>query len=142
MKDKINELELSNRCCTEDGDQFDAGCSEDHIPYYISKCNEINADKNVCSVKNWQWLDLDLEEKIKNEVEQSEQQFCLIKADYVIDDQAGRFDEGDWVRSSLLLNFHENCVFETRNTFYILVGKGTRKSVDPKLVAAISNVLL
>ena len=45
------------------------------------------------------------------------------------DDEAGRFLPGEWVRTSPLVSFTENCIFETKNTVYLLVGKGSRKTI-------------
>lgn len=122
---------------TAQGDKFNAGCETDKIEHYIAVCHSINPDKYVCTVKAWQWWDLDVGEKLAKLFASAGQTPCVIKSDYVIDDQVGRFNKGDWVRSSLLLTFHENCIFETPNTFYLLVGEGTRKSINSNLASAM-----
>jgi len=119
------------------GEKFDAGCEINEIDHYISVCNSINPDKYVCVVKQWQWWDLDVGQKLAEIFSSVGQSPCVIKADYVIYDQVGRFNEGDWVRTSLLLRFHENCIFETPNTFYLLVSEGTRKNIDAGLAGAM-----
>ncbi|WP_371257873.1 hypothetical protein [Pseudoalteromonas sp. '520P1 No. 423'] len=103
----------------------------------MTVCNSLNSDKYVCVVKHWQWWDLDLGEKLTELFTSAGQSSCVIKADYVIDDQIGRFNEGDWVRTSLLLKFHHNCIFETANTFYLLVEEGTRKTINSNLAGAM-----
>ena len=92
--------------------------------------------KPVCVVKNWMWWDLEVTEQQKQLLKENDQHAGLIKADTVIEDEAGRFRPGDWVRSSPLVNFTENCIFETKNTVYLLVGKGSRKTIS--LYTAIS----
>ncbi|MDP2562774.1 hypothetical protein [Psychrobium sp. 1_MG-2023] len=119
------------------GNEFKAGCEVEQVDHYIGICNSINSDKYICTVKHWQWWDLDIEGDQKELFGKTGQSQCVIKADYVIDDQLGRFNEGDWVRTSLLQTFHENCIFETANTFYLLVGKGTRRKIDAGLAGAL-----
>ncbi len=61
----------------------------------------------------------------------------LIYSTHVIDDECGRFREGEQTQTGLLVNYHHPAYFETTNTMYILIGKGTRKTVDADLAAAI-----
>jgi hypothetical protein len=68
-------------------------------------------------------------EQHKQLLKKSGKHAALIKADTIIDDEAGRFRPGDWVRTSPLVSFTENCIFETQNTVYLLVGKGSRKKI-------------
>ncbi|WP_375277324.1 DUF6957 family protein [Pseudoalteromonas marina] len=113
-----------------EGDIFDAGCDESDIDSYKSKCKKLIPYKPVCVVKNWMWWDLEVTEEESNVLKQNGQHASLIKADTVIDDEAMRFRPGDWVRSSPLVSFTENCIFETQNTVYLLVGKGSRKTIS------------
>ncbi len=113
-----------------EGDTFDAGCDESDIDLYKSKCREFLPYKSICVVKNWMWWDLEVTEEESNVLKQNGKQASLIKADTVIDDESGRFRPGDWVRSSPLVSFTECCIFETQNTVYLLVGKGSRKTIS------------
>lgn len=79
--------------------------------------------KSVFAIKNWMWFDIEMDG----------QQLAIVKADYVVRTNNRKFDIGDWVRTSPLVNFMDNCVFETSNSFYILVGKGTRKESDDSI---------
>jgi len=119
------------------GEKFDAGCDENNIERYMSICRSINSRKQVCAVKRWQWWDFDIEEEPADIYHKTGRYPCLINADHVIVDQAGRFMAEEWVRSSLLMNFSHNCIFETSNTFYLLVGGGTRKTISLELANAI-----
>ena len=116
---------------------FDAGCDTNNIDKYIAICISINPEKNICTVKDWQWWDLDVDEEAAEIYAETGSHPCLIKSDCVIEDQAGRYKYKEWVRSSLLSNFSHNCIFETSNTFYILVGKGSRKKVSLDVVRSI-----
>src|SRR5574344_169283 len=48
----------------------------------------------------------------------------LLFAEHVVNDSAGRFAPGDWVRSSPAITEPEGGVFETRSTVYVLPGSG------------------
>ncbi|WP_375232898.1 DUF6957 family protein [Pseudomonas syringae group genomosp. 3] len=48
----------------------------------------------------------------------------------VVLDSRGRFFQGDWVRSTFEVYFEEPCWFLTKNTLYVLLGKGGRASGD------------
>jgi len=119
------------------GTKFEAGCKDNCVEKYISICRSINSRKQVCVVKMWQWWDLDIEGSPSDIFKETGRYPCLIKSDYVFDDLAGRFEPGEWVRSSLLINFSHSCIFETSNTFYLLVGEGTRKTVSLDLVESV-----
>ncbi|MEB0070327.1 hypothetical protein QN387_26050, partial [Pseudomonas sp. CCI3.1] len=48
-------------------------------------------------------------------------------ARHVILDSKGRFQYGEWVRSTYEFHFEEPGWFLTKNTLYVLLGKGGRK---------------
>lgn len=54
----------------------------------------------------------------------------MLKADYVIEDELGRFPVGGGIRSSPILAVYDNCIFATNNTFYIAVGEGMQKQIS------------
>lgn len=55
----------------------------------------------------------------------------------VVTDSRRRFRTGDWVRSTFLIELTQECLFETDNTIYVLLGNGCRKQVAPKVFASI-----
>lgn len=75
--------------------------------------------KPVCVVKHWTIWQMAEDHKL-----------FLLKADYVISHTWGLRQQGDWVRTSPLINFREQCIFETKNTIYLMVGPGTIKTVS------------
>jgi len=95
--------------------------------------------KKLCIVKNWQWWDLTLSDQDKKLFAQNGQVPALIKADTIIEDEADRFPRGGWVRTSPLVCFSESCIFETKNTLYLLVGNGSRKTVSLSAAVAFFN---
>ncbi|MCL1077284.1 hypothetical protein D5R81_04805 [Parashewanella spongiae] len=131
-----SEIETLTEAFAKDGSHFDAGCDESDVEKYRAKCHELMPSKHVCIVKNWTWWDIETSEQDQNHFNSNSLYPALIKADCVIEDEACRFANGDWVRTSYLVNFSDNCIFETNNTVYLLVGSGNRKTVE--LDAAMS----
>lgn len=80
-----------------------------------------------CIVRGWVWHDFSMLEDFSSEVLQDHLQPLILGANYVVFDSAGRFDPGNWVRTSPLRSFSEGFIFETRNTAYVLLGIGYRK---------------
>ena len=116
------------------GDAFDIGCTESELQYLCEKWRDNPTSKGVCAVRNWQWWDLELPE---DEVLPDGMRPALMYASDVIMDYRSRFEPGTSVRSTLLTELHDGCVFETQNTLYILVGPGCRKLADPKVMGSI-----
>ena len=123
------------------GEYSDYGCCLDEIEIFIDAAKKINTSKHVCIICDWQWWDLNAEELNSNSDSDLQRYPCVIMANYVIEDQAGRFNQGDWVRSSFLTQFHQNCIFETSSAFYLLVGAGTRKSLNQDQIKAKVNAV-
>lgn len=118
--DKLTQLE---RTFNEPGTPMDFGCDEQDYDEVMARCNQIDCNKPVCVVANWTWWDLVIEG-----LEETEK-VSLVKADKILFDEFDRFPVFGWVRTSPLVTTHHDCIFETKNTFYILVGSGTRKEV-------------
>ena len=54
----------------------------------------------------------------------------FVFAEKVILDSRGRFDYGNWVRSTMAISFLDGFLFETKNTVYVLMGDGDEKSAS------------
>ena len=108
------------------GEPCDYGCNPNDIDslWEIAN-NKAKFHKNVYAVKHWIWYDIETGDKT----------FEVVKADYVLRTDNRRFDIGDWVRTSPIINFTHNCICETSSSFYILVGPGTRKKADESIFA-------
>jgi hypothetical protein len=130
MTYSYNSLSKIADMLSDDGELFDAGCSSNQIDHFIEISRNVAPKKQVCVVKNWMWWDLQFSEAEIQRISKLGLKAAMIKSDYVIEDEAGRFNDGDWVRSSCLKQFHASCLFETQNTVYLLVGSGTRKTIQ------------
>lgn len=113
-----------------------AGCE---IP--LNELARITAErfphKPYCLVEKWIFADLDVTEEEAAILRSHGQEPNLLYSHRVIDDSAGRFHPGNWVRSTGLVKFTDGIYFETRNTVYVLVGAGQRKKVRPQIILSI-----
>ena len=89
-----------------------------------------------CLVADWSWLDLDLPNRSKEQSGDSPPP-SIIYARNVLFDSRYRFPIGGWVRSTMLVSVRESVIFETRNTRYLLMGPGVRKSTSLGAVGSI-----
>lgn len=82
----------------------------------------------LCAVEEWIILDAIVTDAERAKVAAAGCQPMFMFAHKVVDDEQRRFEPGHWVRSSMGTAFKEGYLFETRNTVYLLLGPGHRKS--------------
>ncbi|MFS0828101.1 DUF6957 family protein [Pseudomonas phoenicis] len=82
----------------------------------------------ICVVEEWVILDAILTEDELAKVAAAGCQPMFLFAHKVVHDEQRRFEPGHWVRSTIARTFTEGYLFETRNTVYLLLGPGHRKS--------------
>lgn len=58
----------------------------------------------------------------------------FVFAHNVVLDSRGRFQPGDWVRSSMCVSFDDGVMFETKNTVYVLLGPGAEQVASLKTI--------
>jgi hypothetical protein len=88
-------------------------------------------------VRQWIWADLDVGEKIIDDLQQKGLKPVMVYADEVMFDSTHRFARGNWVRTTPLVKFTPPCIFETINTVYILVSEGKRKTTSLQAIMSI-----
>jgi len=129
--DNMGLIAQALRLVNAQGDPCDYGCSERELNNMIAYCQEMFPSKPYCAVKEWCWADLEIDNHQLEEARSEGVYPCFVYASYIIEDQAGRWSTGFSVRTTFLTEFHKNCLFVTRNTAYVLVGKGSRMTVAP-----------
>lgn len=82
----------------------------------------------LCAVEEWIILDAIVTDAERAKVAAAGCQPMFMFAHKVVDDEQRRFEPGHWVRSSMGTALKEGYLFETRNTVYVLLGPGHRKS--------------
>lgn len=90
-----------------------------------------------CLVRQWLWIDLDVSEAQRDELEKTQRQPVMLYAHGVVYDSARRWDVGDSVRTSFLSSFEEGFVFRTLNTTYLMLGDGQRKRAALETIGRI-----
>lgn len=90
--------------------------------------------KSYCLVEDWLIFHVDESPESLAKVRATGLQPMFMYAHCVIHDQQGRFPPGGWVRSTLCKSFDGVCLFETRNTVYVLVGEGREMKASLKTI--------
>ena len=107
------------------------GCSLDNIDEMVKEAKQLYPDKPYCTIRHWIWVDVTVPEKHLKPFTAKGIQPSLVRSGDILHDEAQRPHTRHSLRSSWLLDFSRNCLFVTRNTTYILVGPGSRVSVEP-----------
>lgn len=82
----------------------------------------------LCAVEEWLILDAIVTDEERAKVAAAGCIPMFLFAHKVVHDEQRRFEAGHWVRSSMGTTFKEGFLFATRNTIYVLLGPGHRKS--------------
>jgi hypothetical protein len=126
----------------EVGDPVDLGCCENDMQKWISYCEEKYPYKGICTVKKWAVVECKCTEyEALLLKERMGLKPFVLNANYVVWDSKARWREGDFACSFYLVDIEENCLFITKNTCYILIGEGHKKSISPAILHAIMRGL-
>lgn len=90
-----------------------------------------------CLVRDWRWIDLNVTEAQRIELEKTQRQPVILYAHGVVYDSSRRWDVGDVVRTSPLSVFEAGFLFRTLNTIYLMLGDGQRKRAALEIVGRI-----
>jgi hypothetical protein len=91
----------------------------------------------LCAVEEWTILDAIVTDAERAKVAAAGCLPMFMFAHKVVDDEQRRFEPGHWVRSSMGTAFNDGFLFETRNTVYVLLGPGNRKSATTKEIFSL-----
>ncbi len=86
--------------------------------------------RSYCLVRDWTILDVEMTHGKFKELQARGLQPVVVYALQVVFDSRGRFNRGDWVRSSFLLSYEKGGFFFTENTVYVLLGSGARQKIS------------
>lgn len=90
-----------------------------------------------CVVRDWIWIDLILSGHELELLKSAGQQPAILYSHNILFDISRRFDVGDWVRTTPLVDFSDGCFFRTRHSLYVLVGNGRRKKAELSTVMSL-----
>lgn len=91
----------------------------------------------LCAVEEWIILDAIVTDEERAKVAAAGCQPMFMFAHKVVDDEQRRFEPGHWVRSSMGTTFEEGFLFATRNSVYVLLGPGHRKSASIEAIFSL-----
>lgn len=91
----------------------------------------------LCAVEEWTILDAIVTDAERAKVIAAGCQPIFMFAHKVVDDEQRRFEPGHWVRSSMGTTFEEGFLFATRNSVYVLLGPGHRKSASIEAIFSL-----
>jgi len=83
--------------------------------------------KAFCIVRQWILIDLSVTPDENEKLTMLGLLPATLFAHEIVLDSKGRFQPGMWLRSNFGKSFTEGCMFETKNTVYLLWGPGQRK---------------
>lgn len=132
----IEKLPKLASALTQQGKAIDGGCEPQDVPMHIKRLQETSS-KPYCVVSGWCIWNLAADGNAISALSELGLKPHIVYATHVIEDQRQRWGIGAQVRTTLLVKLHDRCIFETENTFYILVGNGTEKSVNLDVVASL-----
>lgn len=87
-------------------------------------------NKGFCIVQQWTILRAIASDADYTKIHVHGHLPLFVFAEKVILDSRGRFDYGNWVRSTMAISFQDGFLFETKNTVYVLMGDGDEKSAS------------
>ena len=132
LKDKQMLEQISN-LKNEKGDYCDFGCSEKSIDRMIAQAKKLFPKKPCRVVSRWCWADVEIDPQHALEIREAGLQPCFIYANNILYDERDPFAAGMTVRTTLLVDFRNQCIFSSQNTNYILCGSGVRLTVLPQV---------
>lgn len=105
----------------------------------IELAKEIFSEKPFCIVRQWLLLDVMLPESQEREIKAQGLEATVLYAQAVVFDSGKKLQLGDSVLSDFQSDFEE-CVFESKDTLYILAGRGARKHTSLPAVKALGLI--
>ncbi len=94
-------------------------------------------EKPFCIVRQWLLLDVMLPESEEQEIKAQGLEATILYAQKTVFDSKGKHQAGDSLLSDYQLDF-DGCIFESKDTLYILAGRGARKHASYPAVQALA----
>lgn len=113
---------------------FSKGGSLEASPLLVDRVRDLFPAKGYCLVEQWVLFRADLTASELETVHGQGHLPFFIFAHRVVEDSRGRFQPGDWVRSSMCVSFDDGVMFETKHTVYVLMGSGYEQTASLKAI--------
>lgn len=119
------------------GSPFDVGASAEMVKAITDRVKAEPRRKPICVIADWTWVDFRVTDKNRTFFERKGVQPHGVYSNHVVHDELHRADPGECIRSTALVDFRDDCIFETRNTIYILQGPGKRLPMSAEAFLSI-----
>lgn len=104
----------------------------------ISLAGKLFPGKAFCVVRQWILIDLTVTFEEAEKLTNLGLLPATLFAHEIVLDSKGRFQPSMWVRSNFGVSFIYGCMFETKNTVYLLWGSGQRKEATVEAAFSMS----
>lgn len=132
-----NTLDDLGKMLSEPGLPCELGCAESDVEKLIPTLEGLCGAKKYRIVKHWMEWDFDVTDKELDQLTKAGFMPFMIYSPLVMFDSSDQLKRGDWVRSTPVIKVYHQSIVETANTFYLLVGTGTKKTVNLELALSI-----
>ncbi|CAI8941524.1 DUF6957 family protein [Pseudomonas sp. IT-P4] len=105
----------------------------------IFLASKVFPGKAFCVVRQWILIDLTVKPDEKDKLTRLGLLPATLFAREVVLDSRGRFQPKMWVRSNFGVSFIYGCMFETKNTVYLLLGGGQKKEATVDAAFSMST---
>ncbi len=118
------------------------GMPDTEMEQMMSIARQLTPKKPIRCVQDWVIVEFSTEsEQDADLMESKGVQSKFLFSLNVIYDQTGTIPEGGYVRTTLLKKLSNDCIFETRNTLYIMIGEGKHLSLSQQEVINIFSLV-
>jgi hypothetical protein len=115
------------------------GSRLDDVELIKLACEEFE-DRSFCVVRNWMVLDLMLPESQENEIKKQGLHPTVLFVHQTVFDSEARVSAGEGFITGYQKDFH-GCFFESKDTLYILAGRGSRKHASLPAVTLLREAV-
>ncbi len=91
------------------------------------------SDTPICIVSEWIIWDFVITEQDKQTYLDLGLMPCALFSQSLIWDEQERWPQGACVKTTVLVELKDSCIFQTKNTAYLLVGDGQRTKIKPSV---------
>ncbi|MCT4498037.1 hypothetical protein N0U25_09565 [Pseudomonas sivasensis] len=107
----------------------------------ISVASDTFKERHFCVVRHWMLLDVLPPPSIEQDIKAQGLETTILFAQLMVFDSQNKHRPGESVLSDYQRDL-DGCIFESKDTLYILAGRGARKHVSVPAVAALHEYLL
>ncbi len=131
MSDDPNDIKS---CFT--GDECGLGIPHNEIQAWKERLLT-TSDNPICIVSDWIILDFDITNQDKQKYLDSGLLPCALFSQCIIWDEQERWPKGACVKTTPLVKLIDGCIFQTKNTTYLLIEHGQRTQIKPEIYNAL-----